>query len=303
MSKFKNKFLTQTLGAILATLITTSYAAYPQALPPHASSHTKWTFLRANACLNADNINHVAANGECLALQTYFGKTLPKPHPILLIFIHGDGIPGGGPSDYLKYQASKFIAPAVVPIVLIRPGYYDSYGHYSTGESYAFAGHGYPNDSYRTHTVATLASAVKKLKNFYQASCTILIGHSGGAMMSGIILGKYPKLANGAVLASVVGNVHVWAAKHHYGTYPNSLSPNTFIKDVPKTDFVYVVSGTKDSNTYPSMSKDYYEALKKEGVKAFWRSQPGGTHNSVVLSDVQAFDQAISEAIVQCGVK
>ena len=279
----------------------TCFAAYPNQLPKSTSPDVKWIFSKANACLNANDITRVAANGECLAIQAYLGKTVPKPHSILLVFIHGDGIPGGGPSDYLKYQATKFVAPDVVPVVLIRPGYYDSYGHYSTGESYAFAGHGYPNDSYRTHTVATLADAVKKLKSFYQARCTILVEHSGGSMMSGIILGKYPDIANGAVLASVVGNVHAWAKKHHYGSYPHSLSPDSFINKIPKTDFVYIISGTDDKNTYPKMSQTYYEALKKAGVHTYWRPQKGGTHNSVVLSDTQAFDQAIGEAIHQCS--
>lgn len=277
-----------------------AYAAYPGELPKNASPDTKWIFSHANACLNANNITRVSANGECLALQTYFGKTMPEPHPILLVFIHGDGIPGGGPSDYLKYQATKFVSPNIVPVVLIRPGYYDSYNHYSTGESYAFSGHGYPNDSYRPHTVATLAAAVKKLKGFYQARCTILVGHSGGGMMSGIILGKYPGLANGAVLASVVGDVHAWAKKHGYGTYPNSLSPDTFVKKVPKQDFVYVVSGTNDQDTYPVMSKAYYERLEKAGLNAYWYPEMHGTHNSVVLTQVKQFDRAIQSAILQC---
>jgi predicted esterase len=264
------------------------------------SPATQWVFSHANACLHANNISRIAANGECLALQTYFGKTIPKAQPILLVFIHGDGIPGGGPNDYLKYQATKFVAPDVVPVVLIRPGYYDSYGNYSTGESYAFAKQGYPNDSYRPHTVATLADAVSKLKAFYQARCTILVGHSGGAIMSGIILGKYSELANGAVLASVVGDVHAWAKKHRYGNYPRSLSPDNFISQIPKDDFIYIVSGTNDQNTYPSMSKDYYNRLKKQGIKAFWYPQKNGTHNSVVLSDTASFDGGITAAIKQC---
>lgn len=286
------------LFGIIASL--TAYAAYPGELPKSASPITKWIFSRANACLNANNITRVAANGECLALQTYFGKTMPSPHPVLLVFIHGDGIPGGGPSDYLKYQATKFTSPNVVSVVLIRPGYYDSYDHYSTGESYAFSDHGYPNDNYRPHTVVTLAAAVKRLKDFFQTRCTILVGHSGGAMMSGIILGKYPELANGAVLASVVGNVHAWAKKHKDGDYPHSLSPDTFIDSIPKKDFVYIVSGTQDQNTYPAMSKAYYEKLKQAGIDAYWYPETGGTHNSIVLSQVKQFDNAIQDAIREC---
>lgn len=269
-------------------------------LPKNMPPETKWVFDRANACLSANNISRIAANGECLALQTYFGKSMPNANPILIVFIHGDGIPGGGPSDYLKFQATKFVAKNIVPVVLIRPGYYDSYNHYSTGESYAFAADGFPNDSYRPHTVATIADAVKKLKTFYHASCTILVGHSGGAMMSGIILGKYPHLANGAVLASVVGDVHQWAKSHKFGSYPHSLSPNNFVNTIPHHDFVYIISGTEDKNTYPNMAEDYYKKLKSAGVNAYWDPVKGGDHNSVVLNKSTQFDKAINSAILSC---
>lgn len=290
----------RSLVLLLVIFLTNAYAVYPDALPKNASQEAQWNFSRANACLNANHITRVAANGECLALQTYFSKTLPNSHPILLIFIHGDGIPGGAPSDYLKYQATKFIAPDVVPIVLIRPGYYDSYDNYSTGESYAFTGHGYPNDSYRPHTVATIAAAVKELKDFYRARCTILVGHSGGGMMSAMVLGKYPNLANGAVIASVVKNTHEWAKKHGYGSYPNSISPDDFVNQITKQNFVYIVSGTDDTNTYPDMSKAYYELLKKQNIPVYWYSEKGGTHDSVVLSDATAFNDAIASSIKQC---
>lgn len=278
-----------------------SVAAYKNQLPANMPLQAKWVFSRANACLNENMINRVAANGECLAIQTYWNKKLPSVKPILLIFIHGDGLPGGGPSDYLKFQATKFVNNKVVSVVLIRPGYYDSYGHYSTGESYAFSCSGYPCDSYRPQTVDTLAAAIKKLKKFYKARCTILVGHSGGAIMSSIILGRYPHLVNGAVLASTIYNVHKWAKKHKWESYPNSLSPNDYVNKIPKKDFVYIVSGTKDTDTYPAMSEEYYAALQKHGVRAKFFKVDGGTHNSVVLSGPKIFDKSINLAIDACG--
>lgn len=277
-----------------------AFAAYPEYLSQNMPQDVRWTFSRASACLQADNIHRTAANGECLALQTYFTEHLPTKNPVLLIFIHGDGIPGGSPSDYLKFQATKFSKPDIVPVVLIRPGYYDSYNNYSTGESYEFSNHGYPADSYRPETVATLAAAVANLKNFYQPRCTILIGHSGGAMMSGVILGKYQNLVNAAVLASVVGDVPRWSKAHHWGDYSHSLSPYMFVKPIPPTTGIYIVSGANDTNTYPAMAKDYYNLLKQQGKKVFWYSQATGDHDSVVLTQTQAFEQAITDAIGQC---
>ena len=63
----------------------TTYGAYSADLPKHASMQTRWVFSRASACLDADNMTRVAADGECLAIQTYAGNTAPSPHPILVV--------------------------------------------------------------------------------------------------------------------------------------------------------------------------------------------------------------------------
>lgn len=270
------------------------FTFYPSA---QSNPATSWIFNRANACLNPDNLSHIAANNQCIAIQTYTGKHLPKQHSILVVFIHGDGVPGGGPSDYLKYQATKFVTDNVISVVMIRPGYYDSYGHYSTGNSHAFDCHGYPCDGYRKDTVATLVGAIQQLKNYYQPRAIILVGHSGGAMMSAIILGKYPDLANAAVLASMVPNVHAWAKKHGWGSWPNSLSPSDFQQSLRKDTIVRVISGNNDKNTYPSMSKSYVDALQKIGIDAKFIVVAGGDHNSVVLTKTKQFDQAIERLI------
>ena len=294
----KNLFLQYILCSCLLLFVANVEAAYQDEIA-NMPAGQQWILGRASSCLMADDITHVAANGQCLAIQTYMNE-LPAPHPVLVVFIHGDGIPGGSPSDYLRYQATNFVSDHVVPVVLIRPGYYDSYGHYSTGNSYAFSADGYPSDGYRSDVVATIADAVTQLKQFYHPSCTILVGHSGGAMMSGIILGKYPDLANGAVLASVAYNVHAMANKLGWGNWPHSLSPNDWVNKIPKQNFVYLVSGTADTFTYPDMALQYASALKQAGVDTHFVSVPGGDHNSVVLDDAQAFDGAIADAIASC---
>lgn len=274
------------------------FAAFKQALPRTLSTQARWVFERAGPCLNNDHVTRLAAHGQCLALQTYYAKQAVHPQPILLIFIHGDGIPGGGPADYLKVQATQFSHTDVVPIVLIRPGYYDSYGHYSTGNGYGFACDGYPCDGYRPQVVATLAAAIANLKQFYQPRAVILVGHSGGAMMSGIILGKYPQLVDAAVLASVTYNVKAWAASHQgWGSWNQSLSPSDFVAKIPKKDLVYILSGEQDRNTWPKMARQYYSALKKHGVDAHFVSVPKANHNSVVLAKAQAFHQAIQQVL------
>jgi predicted esterase len=254
-----------------------------------------------NACLHADNVKRINANGECLAMQSYFYKNkFPPKNSKLLIFIHGDGANGGGPSDYLKYQATLLLDPTTLATVLIRPGYYDSHENYSTGESHAFDYKGFPHDGYRKKTIATLAAAIKELKDFYQPRCTILVGHSGGAMMSGVILGKYSHLVNGAVLASTTNNVHEWTSRHGWGTWPHSLSPHDWVAKIPKDTFIYIVSGNKDKNTYPEMAKAYYKSLKKLKVPAYFINVQGGAHNSIVLNEATEFKHAIQTALKDC---
>jgi len=58
--------------------------------------------------------------------------------------------------------------------------------------------------------------------------------------------------------------------------------------------------GELPANTYPAMSKSYYDLLNKQGVHAQWLSVPGGTHDSVVISNTQVFDDAIHAAIEKC---
>ena len=254
-----------------------------------------------SACLNTDNITRINANGECLAIQSFFNKNkLPNKNSKLLIFIHGDGAKGGGPSDYLKHQAQSILDPDAISTVLIRPGYYDSYGNYSTGESYAFDCEGLPCDGYRKRTIATLAAGIKKLNDFYHPICTILIGHSGGAMMSGVILGKYPNLVNGAVLASTTNNVQEWTNRHGWKEWVHSFSPHDWVAKIPKNTFIYIVSGIKDENTYPEMARAYYELLKKFKIRAHFIAVQNGTHNSIVLDEAKDFRSAIQRALKDC---
>ena len=138
----------------------------------------------------ADNRTRVAANDECLVIRTY-GESAERTS--LIIVIHGDGY-GGGPSDYMYPIAQTFGTKGVVAVGLIRPGYYDSTGNHSTGNSYR------EKDNYRLDVIATVAAAIDVLKNHYQADFVILAGHSGGSAVSGVIIGKYPGLVNAAVL-------------------------------------------------------------------------------------------------------
>ena len=165
-------------------------------------------------------------NGECLIIKT-FGS--PAKQNKLIVFIHGDGT-SGGPSDYLYSSAFRYGSEGVISVGLIRPGYFDSARNHSSGYSKRFTG-----DGYGPSIIDAVAAAVKALKNFYNPDHVVLVGHSGGAAISGVILGKYPALANGAVLAACPCNVPRWRImRRGRNNWSLSLSPHSYADAVPK---------------------------------------------------------------------
>ena len=226
----------------------------------------------------ADNKALVAANDECLVIRTY-GESAERTS--LIIFIHGDGYrrdPSDyGPSDYMYRIAQKFGAKGVVAVGLIRPGHFDSRGNHSTGNSYR------DGDNYRPDVIATVAAAIKVLKNHYKAEYVVLAGHSGGSAISGVIIGKYPGLVNAAVLAACPCNVPDWRImRRGRNNFPFSLSPHNFIDKIDKKTTVVAVTGGNDGNTEPVLARDYVASLKGKGIDATFIEVPGVGHNGIV---------------------
>lgn len=225
----------------------------------------------------ADNVTRVAANGECLVIQTYGS---PAEQNKLIVFIHGDGS-SGGPSDVLYARAEHFASKGVISVGLIRPGYFDSAGNRSTGTSNRVEG-----DGYGRSIIDAVAAAVKALKDFYNAEHVVLVGHSGGAAISGVILGRYPDLADGAVLAACPCNVPKWRImKRGQYNWTASLSPHAYADDVAKATKVIAVTGDNDSNTRPVIAAEYIELLKRNGIDATFFEAPSRDHNSVTWSN------------------
>ncbi len=228
----------------------------------------------AEACA-ADNRTRVAANGECLVIRAY-GE--PAQRTSLVVFIHGDGY-RGGPSDYMYKLAREFGAKGVVAVGLIRPGYYDSRGNHSTGKSYR------DKDNYQPDVIATVAAAVEALKNHYKAQVVVLAGHSGGAAISGVIIGRYPGLVDAAVLAACPCNVPEWRImRRGRNNWHLSLSPHDFIGKIDKKTTVVAVTGGVDGNTVPVLARDYLASLKGRGIDATFIEVPGIGHDDIVTT-------------------
>jgi predicted esterase len=241
-------------------------------------------------CAHEDYIHNVTANHNCLILQAYT-KQAAATDNTLLIFIHGDG-QFGGPMDYFKPLAMTYEQSGVIPVVLIRPGYYDSLSQYSTGVSHRFTG-----DDYTADIIETVAAAIASLKQHYHAKCVVLIGHSGGAAISGVIFGKYPGLVNAGVLDACPCNVPKWQNEHH-GAWPNSLSPHQYIEMVSNRFRLWTVTGSKDTNTPPALAENYAASLQEIGIMTKFILVPGATHDNIIATEENK--RAIQEAIGYC---
>lgn len=235
----------------------------------------------------ADNLTRVRGGDECLVIKTYNAGAGAKT---LAVFIHGDGS-GGGPSDYLFSRAYRYGEGGVVAVGLIRPGYYDAQDNFSTGASYRSEG-----DGYRDHVVDAVAGAVTELKKFHGAEKVILVGHSGGAAISGVILGRFPGLADAAVLAACPCHVPDWRImRRGSNTWTRSLSPHEFEDRIPVSARVIAVTGSIDSNTRPEIARSYIERLKARGIDAQFVEVAGASHNRVTRTDefFAAIDQLL----------
>jgi len=226
----------------------------------------------------ADNRARISANDECLVIKTY-GEGAGRTS--LIIFIHGDGYRRDPsdyrPSDYMYRMAQIYGAKGVVAVALIRPGYFDSKGNHSTGSSHR------DGDNYQPDVIATVAATVRVLKSHYKAENVILVGHSGGAAISGVIIGKFPGLVNAAVLAACPCNVPVWRTmRRGYNNWHLSLSPHDFIGGMDKNTRVVAVTGADDGNTEPVLARDYVANLKAMGIDASTIEVPGVGHNGIV---------------------
>ena len=234
----------------------------------------------------ADNRTRVLANGECVVIRTY-GE--PAERTSLVIFIHGDGY-RGGPSDYMFRYARRVGAKGVVAIGLIRPGYYDSSGNRSTGNSYR------KGDNYRLDVIETVAAAVKVLKQHFGAEFVVLAGHSGGSAISGVIIGRYPGLVDAAVLGACPCNVPRWRImRRGRNNWRRSLSPHDFADRIDGKTRVVAITGGKDKNTKPVLARDYVRALKANRIDAVFVEVPGVGHNGIVRA--RDYTAAISKLL------
>ena len=87
--------------------------------------------------------------------------------------------------------------PGVAAVALVRPGYPDGAGE-SSGVAALHAGR---NDHYTKENVEEVGAALARLRERAGAKRLVVVGHSGGAATTAILLGMKPGLIDAAVPA------------------------------------------------------------------------------------------------------
>jgi pimeloyl-ACP methyl ester carboxylesterase len=217
--------------------------------------------------------------GGCLALVP-IGSPLVAAKT-LIVMLHGDGEGQLGQRQIDRWTAigRSLSAPERNVFFMIRPGYKSPVGNSS----------GWANpkdDDYTAENMARVAGALATLKATYKSEKLVLVGHSGGAATSALVLGKHPGVADAALLLGCPCDVPPWrdhrnTQRGRGGPWSNSLNPLDFTAIIPAGTHVMAVTGSQDDNTLPEFAKRWVEKASASGVKALYQDASGLNHSSI----------------------
>jgi pimeloyl-ACP methyl ester carboxylesterase len=214
--------------------------------------------------------DRVFGGGLCLVAST-FGAESAGERPTLVVVVHGD-ISDGGAATYHATFAKTLQRPGMVAVALLRPGYVDDTGRKSEGSTFD------RSDNYTAANVTAIAGAIDALKKSYRARRVIYVGHSGGAAIGGVLIGRRPGLVDAAVLVSCPCDIPRWLAARGHPPWTRSLSPDFFVSRVPTSTEVVAITGTADDNTFPALAEHYAARLAARGVSARFVPVQGAGH-------------------------
>lgn len=222
-------------------------------------------------CAERPIADWVEGAGVCLSLAT-FGAKATGSQPDLVVVLHGD-VSRGGAADYHVPIAQEIAERSgVIAVALVRPGYPDGRGGSSGGS------HNSRRDHYTDTNNRIVGEAIAALKRAYAPRRTVILAHSGGAAQAGVALGRFPDLADAALLVSCPCDVPRWRRMRNRSAWTQSQSPHSFIDQVAAGATVIAMTGANDGNTDFSLAVDYAAALSARGVAAQAIEVPGESH-------------------------
>ena len=203
----------------------------------------------------------------CLALVP-IGPRNAQPQT-LIVMLHGDR---GGELEQRHVDGWRRVGQSLLGedrtvLLMIRPGYRSPAGHSS----------GYANpqdDDYTANNVARVAGALAALRGELQPRHLVLIGHSGGAATSALVLGRHAGAADAAVLLGCPCDVPPWRMHRSaqrsqpYRPWSASLNPLAFVPGIPAGTPALAATGARDDNTLPLFAQRWAQTASERGVRA-----------------------------------
>ena len=226
--------------------------------------------VEAETCEQADNIRFVQGERHCLAIETF---AAPGRADTLVVALHG-ALSRGGTADYMVRFAREVSALGVNTVAMMHPGYTGA-GRTSSGRA---ARDRHRDDIYRNREIDSIAFALEKLKTHHGARRLVLVGHSLGSVISGVILGRHPDLADAALLVACPCDLDRWRRSHGRKRLRFAQSPHRYLKKIAPDTKLVALTGSEDDNTRPSNARDYIAKAQRRGLDAKFVLVQGAGH-------------------------
>lgn len=237
-------------------------------------------------CEKEDNLNWVAGENLCLAIKTFVHDE-EAARPVLRVFLHGDNS-RGGPSDYMYRYAANYAA-GVVSVAMLRPDHYDREGRRSTPKTYG-------RRNWETEeSIDAVAAAVRKLKRHHKASRVVMIGHSGGASIAAVMLGRHPGVADAALLAGCACDKEAKRMMRGRKYRSEDINPIDYVDKIPLSAKVIAITGSRDTTNPAELCRPYIRHLKERGVSARLDIAKGAKHGFRRLGRSTAYQVGLLE--------
>ena len=246
----------------------------------------------ASTCEAPDNKTLVQGDSHCLVIETTVAAERTET---LVVVLHGD-TSRGGPVDYAFQFAKLFAGPTVTAVGMARPGY-PAYGRESSGVATRDQ-YKYRRVVYGLKEINSIGSAISRLKTHHQAERLILVGHSGGAVIAGVLLGSQPNLTDGVILISCACDVPRWRRERNRRHLTGAQSPHKWLKKARLDVQIVTITGSKDRNTFPRLAKQYVKAARKREMQAVYVEVAGAGHGlgrSLRSATIEAFHKIIEK--------
>jgi len=223
----------------------------------------------------------IYAGGECIQYYVSEGDMESE----INIIVHGTWEAGTNTlGRYAPFADNLSMATDITTIAISLPGYSDS----STNNFQALSHKGTKNLAAQKKYISFLSDLIQKLKIQFEAKKVNYIGHSAGAFIGSTLTGFTPSLIDTMTSVGAGYDIHTKVKNSK-----NLISLIDYMDRVDKNIEFLLVYGTKDKISPPEISKKYYEALKKAGLKVKLVKVVDAPHIDLDMSDTSV------EAIVE----